>query len=192
MRERLLQAANELFYAEGIHTVGIDRIIERAGVAKASLYATFGSKEELVRAYVTQRDLAVRERIVRKMAEAPDAYSKILAIFDSLADRIAAGGYNGCPFVRSSTEGPPGQTAAREAAAIHRAWRHDLLKTLALEVGVRDPEDITLQLTVIYEGASMTAAVDRDPQVAMAARETARRVLDAAIADASSGAKRTA
>ena len=54
-RERLLAAASELFYAEGVHTVGIDRVIERAGVAKASLYNTFGSKEELVRAYLESR-----------------------------------------------------------------------------------------------------------------------------------------
>ena len=54
-RERLLAAADELFYEEGVHTVGIDRVIERAGVAKASLYNTFGSKDELVRAYLTSR-----------------------------------------------------------------------------------------------------------------------------------------
>ena len=54
-RERLLEAAGELFYAEGVQSVGIDRVIERAGVAKASLYSTFGSKEELVRAYLDER-----------------------------------------------------------------------------------------------------------------------------------------
>ena len=54
-RERLLEAAGELFYAEGIQSVGIDRVIERAGVAKASLYSTFGSKEELVEAYLDER-----------------------------------------------------------------------------------------------------------------------------------------
>ena len=63
MRDRLLAAANELFYEEGIHTVGIDRVLEHAGVAKASLYGTFGSKEELVRAYLEQRAQARRERI---------------------------------------------------------------------------------------------------------------------------------
>ena len=60
-RERLLAAANELFYAEGVQTVGIDRVIERAGVAKASLYNTFGSKENLVRAYLESRHEATRK-----------------------------------------------------------------------------------------------------------------------------------
>ena len=62
-RERLLAAADELFYEQGIHTVGIDRIIERAGVAKASLYSTFGSKDELVRAYLESRDESRRVRV---------------------------------------------------------------------------------------------------------------------------------
>src|SRR5690348_13294799 len=68
-RERLLDAASELFYAEGIQSVGIDRVIERAGVAKASLYSTFGSKEELVRAYLDQRG----ERVMRRLRAGVDA-----------------------------------------------------------------------------------------------------------------------
>ena len=64
-RERLLAAANELFYNEGVHTVGIDRVIEQAGVAKASLYNTFGSKDELVRAYLEARYVSVTQRITQ-------------------------------------------------------------------------------------------------------------------------------
>ena len=62
-RERLLAAANELFYNEGVHTVGIDRVIEQAGVAKASLYNTFGSKDELVRAYLETRHASVTQHL---------------------------------------------------------------------------------------------------------------------------------
>src|SRR5262249_42523015 len=67
-RDRLLAAATELFYAEGVHTVGIDRVIERAGVAKASLYSTFGSKEELVRAYLAGRAEARQRRVSERIA----------------------------------------------------------------------------------------------------------------------------
>ena len=69
VRERLLEAANELFYQEGVHTVGIDRVLERAGVAKASLYGTFGSKDELVRAYLERRSMMRRERISQRIAQ---------------------------------------------------------------------------------------------------------------------------
>ena len=71
-RERLLAAADELFYAEGVQSVGIDRVIERAGVAKASLYSTFGSKEELVRAYLEGMHERVLNRARAAIQEAGD------------------------------------------------------------------------------------------------------------------------
>src|SRR5262245_19673673 len=105
-RERLLAAATELFYAEGIHTVGIDRVIERAGVAKASLYSTFGSKEELVRAYLQQRAEARQRRIGDRIARYEAPRDKILAVFDQLGEAVAAPTYRGCAFINASAEGP--------------------------------------------------------------------------------------
>src|ERR1700729_211487 len=84
-RERLLEAATELFYAEGIQTVGIDRVIERAGVAKASLYSTFGSKEELVYAYLEGRHAYTLGRLQDAAEAATDPVEKILAVFDAQA-----------------------------------------------------------------------------------------------------------
>src|SRR6204780_3921577 len=84
-RDRLLQAANELFYAEGVQTVGIDRIIERAGVAKASLYNLFGSKEELVAAYLASRHDFTTGRIANAIEGVDDPNEKILAVFDAQA-----------------------------------------------------------------------------------------------------------
>src|SRR3954467_1986168 len=91
-RDRLLAAADELFYAEGVHTVGIDRIIEHAGVAKASLYSTFGSKDELVRAYLQGRHQARRDRITATLAPLATPREKLLGVFDALAEATAAPG----------------------------------------------------------------------------------------------------
>src|ERR1700753_3267065 len=96
VRERLLAAANELFYEEGVHTVGIDRVIERAGVAKASLYSTFGSKEELVRAYLQQRAEVRQQRLSTRIAQSEDARMRILSIFDLLGELTADPKYRGC------------------------------------------------------------------------------------------------
>src|ERR1700676_3087440 len=85
-RQRLLAAANELFYEEGVHTVGIDRVIERAGVAKASLYSTFGSKEELVRAYLESRHERTLARLREAVSEVEDPVERILAVFDAQAE----------------------------------------------------------------------------------------------------------
>src|SRR6202035_1080275 len=79
-RERLLEAANELFYDEGVHTVGIDRVIERAGVAKASLYNTFGSKDELVRAYLQTRHATVTQRITQAVERYDTPRERLLAV----------------------------------------------------------------------------------------------------------------
>src|ERR1700712_3118802 len=87
-RERLLAAADELFYEQGIHTVGIDKIIERAGVAKASLYSTFGSKDELVRAYLQARDEGRRARLLAAIDRYTDPIDRLLAVFDSLAESV--------------------------------------------------------------------------------------------------------
>src|SRR5258706_7319437 len=92
-RERLLAAADELFYVEGVNTVGIDRVIERAGVAKASLYNTFGSKEELVRAYLMQRHGRWAERVSQQLAERYDTpRDRLLGVFDVLGGWVAEPG----------------------------------------------------------------------------------------------------
>src|SRR5580692_6966840 len=94
-RDRLLDAADELFYAEGVHTVGIDRVIEKAGVAKASLYGTFGSKEELVCAYLEKRKGEREARIAARLAPLTDPREKILAVFDALEERMAEPAFRG-------------------------------------------------------------------------------------------------
>src|SRR5579859_8060505 len=103
-RERLLEAANELFYDEGVHTVGIDRVLERAGVAKASLYSTFGSKDELVRAYLERRAMSRREKLRARIADSADPRARILTIFDYLEETAAEPTFRGCAFVNACAE----------------------------------------------------------------------------------------
>src|SRR6266851_4982950 len=85
-RERLLTAADRLFYEEGVHTVGIDRVLEESGVAKGSLYYNFSGKDDLVRTYLENRHAAWAARIDAELAAAATAADKVLAIFDALAD----------------------------------------------------------------------------------------------------------
>ena len=123
-RERLLAAANELFYEEGVHTVGIDRVIERAGVAKASLYCAFGSKEELVRAYLEARaDGAARadhrgasRASTRPREQHPRRSSS------SWARLVAEPTFRGCAFVNASAEGPKGPSKVRDVCTETRGW----------------------------------------------------------------------
>src|SRR5882757_5299389 len=107
-RQRLLEAADELFYDEGVQTVGIDRIIERAGVAKASLYNTFGSKEELVRAYLESRHRKTMDRLTRAVAARTEPRARLLAVFDAQGDLFARPDFHGCAFASASAEAPRG------------------------------------------------------------------------------------
>src|ERR1700753_619588 len=101
-RERLLAAAEELFYEEGVNTVGIDRVIEKAGVAKASLYSAFGSKDELIRAYLAARLAVRKERMGAACATCATPRERLLAVFDVLGAVCAEPGFRGCAFMNAS------------------------------------------------------------------------------------------
>jgi AcrR family transcriptional regulator len=192
VRERLLAAANELFYAEGVHTVGIDRVLERAGVAKASLYGTFGSKEDLVRAYLEERGLRRRERITRHIAQYDDPRSRILGIFDLLAEIARETSFHGCAFVRACAEGAGGPaTPARQVSSRQRGWMRDLFVQLAADLGAGDPVQLGRRLSLLYDGAIITAWMDSDPGAPVVARQVAESLLDAEI-PARARAKRAA
>jgi AcrR family transcriptional regulator len=177
-RERLLAAANELFYEEGVNTVGIDRIIERAGVAKASLYNTFGSKDALVRAYLLGRHEARRARILQRIEPLPGARAKLLGIFDEMHDRAAQPGFKGCAFVRASAETREG-SCVKAVCEESRAWLLDLLRSLANDSGARDAEALARQLMVLYDGAAVAGQMDGDANAARAARAVVEQLVPA-------------
>ena len=180
-RERLLAAANELFYAEGVQTVGIDRIIERAGVAKGSLYNVFGSKEELVAAYLASRHDGTTSRLTEAIERFDDPRQKILAVFDAQARLFEQPGFNGCAFIAASTEARPGGLV-ENAADRFRAWVRGMFTDLAEQAGAPDPVRLGRQLHLVYDGAGLAARMDhRDPRIAQTTRDAAQALLDAAL-----------
>ena len=178
-RDRLLAAADELFYAEGVHTVGIDRVIERAGVAKASLYSTFGSKDELVRAYLEGRHEIRRARLLTGLERYDTPRERILGVFDVLADVAATPGFRGCAFYNASAEATPG-SAAEQVSAANRAWTRGLFTELTRDAGAADPITLADQLMILYDGATVGARLDHGPGAAGTARAIATTLLDAA------------
>jgi AcrR family transcriptional regulator len=179
VRERLLDAANELFYREGVQTVGIDRIVEHAGVAKASLYNTFGSKEELVRAYLESRHAGTTERIKRSLTRFRTPRERLLGVFDAQGELFTDPAFNGCAFVTASAEATHGGFIV-QAADGYRAWVRTMFTDLAEEAGVADPDGLARQLHLLYDGASLSARMDRDPSAATTARDAATALFDAA------------
>src|ERR1700746_208163 len=160
-RERLLAAANELFYNEGVHTVGIARVTEQAGVAKASLYNTFGSKDELVRAYLETRRASVTQRITQAVERYDTPRERLLAVFEGQGELFAQPDYRGCAFARASAESQPGDLA-EQAAEDYRRWVRALLTELAGQAGAPEPEVLARQLHLLYDGSGQSARMDHD------------------------------
>jgi AcrR family transcriptional regulator len=180
-RERLLAAASELFYEQGVHVVGIDRVIERAGVAKASLYSIFGSKDGLILAYLTARHAGIRDRMTVRLATYGTPRERLLGVFDLQAETIAEPGFRGCAFVNASSEacaGSPIEGAAEE----YRTWLHELFTDLARATDAKHPDALARQLLLLYDGAGVAAKMDRDSRAASTARAVAETLLDAASA----------
>ena len=180
-RERLLAAADELFYEEGVHTVGVDRVIERAGVAKATLYSAFGSKDELIRAYLAARHAARQERMTRKLARFDTPRERLLGVFDILGETIAEPGFHGCAFVNASAEARPG-SSIEEISDESRAWVRALFAELGAAASAADPERLARRLALLYDGATVSARMDRYPDAAAEARAIAAILIDTATA----------
>jgi AcrR family transcriptional regulator len=180
VRDRLLGAASELFYEEGVHSVGIDRVIARAGVAKASLYSTFGSKDDLIVAYLKQRHAARQQRVATRLAMHTTPRARVLGLFDLLGEQLADARFRGCAFVRASAEThvPKVRAVCRET----RDWMRSVFTELATEAGAADPDELGRRLVLLYDGAMTSGQMDRDPTAAATARAMAAALFDAATA----------
>jgi AcrR family transcriptional regulator len=179
-RERLLVACDELFYRDGVHSTGIDAVIEKAGVAKGSLYYIFGGKDELVAAYLRGRLDRWRQLVEAAQADAVDPDAKILAVFDAIADYVSLPEYRGCPFHNAAAEAPAGE-AQQLAIKEYRNWLRHSFRQLAADTGVSDSEALAEALIVLYDGALATTGIDEPARTAaMTAKRIARLTLAAA------------
>ena len=180
-RERLLAAADELFYAGGVHVVGVDRIVERAGVTKASLYNTFGSKDGLVRAYLENHFRRRQARIADILAANKTPRERILAVFAEVEGLLAGSAFRGCRFISAAAESQPGD-AGVDVAEDYRAWLWSLFTDLAKSAGARDAKQVGRQLFLLYDGAAVAARMDDDRvAAAKAVRSAVIALLDTAI-----------
>lgn len=171
--ERLLDTAGDLFCRQGIRAVGIDLILERAKVAKATLYQTFGSKEALVLAYLERRD-ALDRAAYRAAGHAADGPARVIGSFESAAARAERDGYLGCVYLNALTEFPdPDEPIARSVRA-HREW---LRAEWERAIGGVDAPRLARLVQILYDGGQVGSKVERSVQPLHDAAESARRLL---------------
>lgn len=183
-RERILAAAMPLFYARGLRAVGVDLIIAESGVAKATFYKHFPTKDDLVVAYLDAVDGVWREQL-REAAEAagPDPRDQLVGLFDALAQACRADGYRGCGFINAAAENQPG-TPIHERVVAHKAAVLEWVTGLAEQAGADDPPALARSLTLLLDGGLASGSLDGDPRVPALARLAALDLVNAGAGEA--------
>ncbi|CAN5368568.1 TetR/AcrR family transcriptional regulator [soil metagenome] len=177
---RILETANELFYGDGIRTVGVDRLISSSSVTKATFYKHYGSKDRLIADYVDYRHRIERDRI-SELADSSDNPLVVLrALLDAILSDIAAPGFRGCPFINAAAEFPDFEHPVRRAVERHREWYNGVLQQLLRDLGHPLSGDAADDLELARDGA-MTGGYAGDPVAATAA---VTRAFDRVIAEA--------
>src|SRR5438105_7649967 len=151
-RQRILDAASEMFYRDGVRAVGIDAIIARSGVAKMSLYRNFPSKDALVTAWLEDRNAFFWRRWDQASASrAADPRGRLEAILDMVAATASHPKWRGCPFLNTGTEFPEPDHPARAVILANKRAVRDRLRELAAAAGARNPDLLAQQLQLLID-----------------------------------------
>jgi AcrR family transcriptional regulator len=177
-RDRIMGAAYELFSRHGVHGVGIDAVIKRAGVARMTLYRHFRSKEQLVLEFMAERErqwaISWLEAEVRRREHLPT--QRLLGIFDVFHDWFQQESFEGCPFVTILLETAGEDSRYKEACVEYLARIRTFLESLAVDAGIADSDDFARKWHMLMKG-SIVAATEGDSQAARRAREIGAALL---------------
>jgi len=177
-REHLIDTALEIFYRDGFHATGVDRIIAESGVARMTLYKHFKSKDDLILAALRRRDERFRNwfsRAVERQGETPGA--RLLAIFDALDEWFSSKGFSGCMFINASAEFADPANPVHRTAAEHKNLMLRHVRELAEAAGAADPDQLAHGLMLLMEGAIVMRYVAGDKKAAAHAKTAAETLL---------------
>ncbi|MGW1202910.1 TetR/AcrR family transcriptional regulator [Streptomyces cyaneofuscatus] len=179
---RVLETASRLFYDLGIRAVGVEAIAEQAGVTKKTLYDCFGSKDDLIVAYLQARDGLWRSMLVKHVNghEGPPG-ERILATFGALQEWSTERNKRGCAFINASVELAEDHPA-HEVARHQKAWFLGFLEDLAREGGAQAPGDLAAQVLILHEGACIAGPMGSVDQAVRRAEEVAAVLIERSLA----------
>lgn len=184
-KERILTAANRLFYGEGIRAVSVDAIAAKAGLTKKTLYYHFKSKDDLIEAYLVARDQPNLALYKQWFDEAEGSLAdKVEAIFTNLGNSARHPKWKGCGFLRTAAElaNMPGHPAMKVGAAHKKKFEAWLKDTFAGE-GIAAPDDLARHIVLLMDGAFSTVLIHKDPAYIDAAGRAAHGMVAASKAN---------
>ena len=181
VRDKILETASSLFYLQGVRAVGVDLVVEKAGVAKTSLYRYFRTKDDLVAAFLEQQDRAFWETWDEAAEQhRDDARAELDAQLTWIGERSNCDGYRGCPQINVSAEFPEPDHPARKVARAHKLELRRRLRAIAERLAVASPDMLAGQLALLVNGAFVSTQVFEPAEAAPMLRAAARALIAAA------------
>jgi AcrR family transcriptional regulator len=181
VRERILETASALFYRRGVRAVGVDLIVEEAGVAKTSLYRHFRTKDDLVAAFLAHEDedfWTTWDRVAD--SHKADPVSELNAHLEWIGERIARPNYRGCPQLNVAAEFPDAVHPARKVATAHKRELRRRLEGIAERLGVTRPNELGGELALLINGAFVSSQVLSPDEATPLLRASAHALIAAA------------
>jgi len=178
-RQRLLDVASDLFYQEGIRAIGVDTIVERSGVGKATLYRHFPTKDDLIAAYLEEEDRrhwSWFEEVIAPYEGSPK--EQLLAWFEACTRRLTQQGFRGCAFLNALAEISEADHPAHRCAVEHERALRQRLAHLSQQAGARDPEQLADQLLLVSNGALTSAPLFGTASPALQLKTIAAHLID--------------
>ena len=177
---RILETANELFYQDGIRSVGVGRLISASSVTKATFYKHYGSKDKLINDYITGRHQTMVTFVQATLESSPNAEAALREILAAVTADISRVDYRGCPFLNAAAEFPDPDHVVRKVISVHRDWLTDTYTNLLGDLGHPMPGDAADEIMLAMDGAQ-SGGYAGDPIAAAAALG---RVVERVIGDA--------
>jgi len=180
VRDKILETASDLFYKQGIRAVGVDLVVEKAGVAKTSLYRHFGTKDDLVAAFLERADLdfwSEWDRVTEQHAD--NARAELDAQLDWIGERAGQPDYRGCPQINVVAEFPDADHPARKVAKAHKRELRRRLKGIAERLNSTAPDELAGQLVVLVNGAFVSTQIFEPGEAAPLLRRAAEALIAA-------------
>ncbi len=180
VREKILETACTLFYRNGVRAVGVDLVIEKAGVAKTSLYRHFRTKDDLIAAFLTREDADFWGTWDRTAAmHVANAAGELDAQLEWIAERVARPNYRGCPQLNVAAEFPEADHPARRVATNHKEEMHRRLAEIGRKLNVGRPVRLASQLSLLINGAFVSSPIIKPKEARSLLLDTARVLVQA-------------